>query len=63
MDALPGFLIAASALAGSPGPATLRLAAAGAALTRFFRDLRSIRLIDLVFSSAFVGSVALVFFV
>lgn len=31
MDALPGFLIAAIALAGSPGPATLSLAAAGAA--------------------------------
>lgn len=31
MDALPGFLIAAFALAGSPGPATLSLAAAGAA--------------------------------
>lgn len=31
MDALPGFLIAAVALAGSPGPATLSLAAAGAA--------------------------------
>ncbi|KAF0104472.1 MAG: hypothetical protein FD144_1367 [Rhodospirillaceae bacterium] len=31
MDALPGFLIAALALAGSPGPATLSLAAAGAA--------------------------------
>lgn len=31
MDALPGFLIAAVALAGSPGPATLSLAATGAA--------------------------------
>lgn len=31
MNALPGFLIAAIALAGSPGPATLSLAAAGAA--------------------------------
>lgn len=31
MDALPGFLTAAIALAGSPGPATLSLAAAGAA--------------------------------
>ena len=31
MDALPGFLAAAIALAGSPGPATLSLAAAGAA--------------------------------
>lgn len=31
MDALPGFLIAAVALAGNPGPATLSLAAAGAA--------------------------------
>jgi threonine/homoserine/homoserine lactone efflux protein len=31
MDALPGFLIAATALAGSPGPATLSLTAAGAA--------------------------------
>lgn len=31
MDALPGFLIAAIALTGSPGPATLSLAAAGAA--------------------------------
>jgi threonine/homoserine/homoserine lactone efflux protein len=31
MDGLPGFLIAAIALAGSPGPATLSLAAAGAA--------------------------------
>lgn len=31
MDAFPGFLIAAVALAGSPGPATLSLAAAGAA--------------------------------
>lgn len=31
MEALPGFLIAALALAGSPGPATLSLAAAGAA--------------------------------
>ncbi|TAJ32548.1 MAG: LysE family translocator, partial [Reyranella sp.] len=31
MDALAGFLIAAVALAGSPGPATLSLAAAGAA--------------------------------
>ena len=31
MDVLPGFLIAALALAGSPGPATLSLAAAGAA--------------------------------
>ncbi|TAJ89057.1 MAG: hypothetical protein EPO10_18135 [Reyranella sp.] len=31
MDALSGFLIAAIALAGSPGPATLSLAAAGAA--------------------------------
>lgn len=31
MDALPGFLIASVALAGSPGPATLSLAAAGAA--------------------------------
>lgn len=33
MDALPGFLIAAIALAGSPGPATLSLAAAGAAFS------------------------------
>jgi len=31
MDVVPGFLIAALALAGSPGPATLSLAAAGAA--------------------------------
>lgn len=31
MEALSGFLIAAVALAGSPGPATLSLAAAGAA--------------------------------
>jgi len=31
MEALPGFLLAAFALAGSPGPATLSLAAAGAA--------------------------------
>lgn len=31
MDALAGFLVAAVALAGSPGPATLSLAAAGAA--------------------------------
>jgi threonine/homoserine/homoserine lactone efflux protein len=31
MDGLPGFLLAAIALAGSPGPATLSLAAAGAA--------------------------------
>lgn len=31
MDGLAGFLIAAVALAGSPGPATLSLAAAGAA--------------------------------
>jgi threonine/homoserine/homoserine lactone efflux protein len=31
MEALPGFLLAAIALAGSPGPATLSLAAAGAA--------------------------------
>lgn len=31
MEALPGFLIAGVALAGSPGPATLSLAAAGAA--------------------------------
>ena len=31
MDALPGFLLASVALAGSPGPATLSLAAAGAA--------------------------------
>lgn len=31
MEALSGFLIAALALAGSPGPATLSLAAAGAA--------------------------------
>ena len=31
MDGLPGFLLAAVALAGSPGPATLSLAAAGAA--------------------------------
>lgn len=31
MDGLPGFLLAALALAGSPGPATLSLAAAGAA--------------------------------
>lgn len=31
MEALPGFLIAGLALAGSPGPATLSLAAAGAA--------------------------------
>jgi len=30
VDALPGFLIAAIALAGSPGPATLSLAAIGA---------------------------------
>ena len=31
MDGLPGFLLAAIALAGSPGPATLRLSAASAA--------------------------------
>jgi threonine/homoserine/homoserine lactone efflux protein len=31
MEALPGFLLAGLALAGSPGPATLSLAAAGAA--------------------------------
>jgi threonine/homoserine/homoserine lactone efflux protein len=31
MDALPGFVLAGFALAGSPGPATLSLAAAGAA--------------------------------
>ncbi len=31
MESLPGFLLAALALAGSPGPATLSLAAAGAA--------------------------------
>jgi threonine/homoserine/homoserine lactone efflux protein len=31
MEALPGFLLAGIALAGSPGPATLSLAAAGAA--------------------------------
>ena len=31
MDGLPGFLLAGLALAGSPGPATLSLAAAGAA--------------------------------
>ena len=31
MEGLPGFLLAAVALAGSPGPATLSLAAAGAA--------------------------------
>jgi len=31
MDGLPGFLLASVALAGSPGPATLSLAAAGAA--------------------------------
>ena len=31
MDGLPGFLLAAIALAGSPGPATLSLAAASAA--------------------------------
>lgn len=31
MDGLPGFMLAALALAGSPGPATLSLAAAGAA--------------------------------
>ncbi|WIM13431.1 LysE family transporter [Enhydrobacter sp.] len=31
MESLPGFLVAALALAGSPGPATLSLAAAGAA--------------------------------
>jgi threonine/homoserine/homoserine lactone efflux protein len=31
MDGLPGFLLAAVALAGSPGPATLSLAASGAA--------------------------------
>jgi threonine/homoserine/homoserine lactone efflux protein len=31
MDALPGFLVAAVALAGSPGPATLSLTATGAA--------------------------------
>lgn len=31
MDPLPGFVLAALALAGSPGPATLSLAAAGAA--------------------------------
>jgi len=31
MDGLPGFLLAGVALAGSPGPATLSLAAAGAA--------------------------------
>jgi len=31
MEALPGFMLAGVALAGSPGPATLSLAAAGAA--------------------------------
>lgn len=31
MDVLPGFLVAAALLAGSPGPATLSLAASGAA--------------------------------
>src|SRR6478735_9306811 len=31
MEGLPGFLLAGVALAGSPGPATLSLAAAGAA--------------------------------
>lgn len=31
MDALPAFLLAAASLAGSPGPATLSLAATGAA--------------------------------
>jgi threonine/homoserine/homoserine lactone efflux protein len=31
MDALPGFILAALALAGSPGPATLSLTATGAA--------------------------------
>ena len=31
MDGLPGFLLAAVALAGSPGPATLSIAATGAA--------------------------------
>jgi threonine/homoserine/homoserine lactone efflux protein len=31
MDGVPGFLLASIALAGSPGPATLSLAAAGAA--------------------------------
>jgi threonine/homoserine/homoserine lactone efflux protein len=31
MEAIPGFLLAGVALAGSPGPATLSLAAAGAA--------------------------------
>src|SRR5215475_5632277 len=31
MEALPGFLLAALALAGSPGPATLSLTATGAA--------------------------------
>jgi threonine/homoserine/homoserine lactone efflux protein len=31
MDGLPGFILAGFALAGSPGPATLSLAAAGAA--------------------------------
>src|SRR5579864_3608286 len=31
MEGLPGFLMASIALAGSPGPATLSLAAAGAA--------------------------------
>jgi threonine/homoserine/homoserine lactone efflux protein len=31
MDGLPGFILAGLALAGSPGPATLSLAAAGAA--------------------------------
>ncbi len=31
MESLPGFLLASIALAGSPGPATLSLAAAGAA--------------------------------
>jgi threonine/homoserine/homoserine lactone efflux protein len=31
MEGLPGFLLASIALAGSPGPATLSLAAAGAA--------------------------------
>lgn len=31
MDALPGFILAAVALAGSPGPATLSLTATGAA--------------------------------
>ena len=31
MEGLPGFILAALALAGSPGPATLSLAATGAA--------------------------------